>query len=564
MTKNISAELEKAKQEGQNLLLPNNIRINVGMSTDCIAKGAETTYTALEYGLKEKNIDAQIVKVGSNGLSFAAPTVEVQQPGQPKVIYNNVTADKVPTLIEAIATGSAVTELALARVDSEEHVLCGSIKYTTKSATGSFDYIPKASDVDFLARQQKVLLRNAGSINPESIEEYCARGGYDALTKAVGMKPDNIIAEITKAELRGRGGGGFPTGTKWQLCRQAKSDEKYVICNVSEGEPGIGMHRSFLESDPHSVLEGLIIGAYAIGAQTAYVYIRDNYRLALNRFRKAVADAEHYGIVGNNILGSKFSINVKIKEGGGRFVCGEETSLIACIEGRIGEPVQRPPFPVVKGLFGKPTCINNVETFANVPVILLKGSAWYKGIGTKSSKGTKVLSLAGNIERSGMIEVAMGTALKEVIYDIGGGIPNGKALKGIQTGGPSGGLLPASAENLAVDFDELKKAGSMLGSGGMVFMDETTDMVKIARYFTDFFVQESCGKCSPCREGVCRLCAILDTIIAKRGSQDDLQMLKDLSDPITKACACALGKTAPVPILSTLQHFESDYQAYFE
>jgi NADH-quinone oxidoreductase subunit F len=348
------------------------------------------------------------------------------------------------------------------------------------------------------------------------------------------------------------------------MCRDAAEKEKILICNVSEGEPGIGMHRSFLESDPHSVLEGIIIGAHAIGAQTAYVYIRDNYRLALNRFRKAVEDAEKLGLLGNKILGSSLSLTVKIKEGGGRFVCGEETSLIACLEGRIGEPRQRPPFPTDKGLFGKPTCINNVETWANIPIVILKGSRWFRSIGSKSSKGTKVISIAGNIARPGMIEADMGTTLKEIIYDIGGGIPGGKKLKGIQTGGPSGGVLPGKMDKLTVDYDVLIDAGSLLGSGGMVIMDNDTDMVKIARYFTDFFVQESCGKCVPCREGVFRMCDILDEIIDGRGKKEDLSLLQEISDPITKSCACALGKTAPTPILTTLKHFRKDYLNYIQ
>jgi NADH:ubiquinone oxidoreductase subunit F (NADH-binding) len=378
------------------------------------------------------------------------------------------------------------------------------------------------------------------------------------------MKPAAIIKDVIDAGLRGRGGGGFPAGLKWKACREASGTEKYLICNVSEGEPGIGMHRSFLESDPHSVLEGLIIGGFAIGASIAYVYIRDNYRIALKRFQKAIDDATKLGLLGDNILGSSFRMTVKVKEGGGRFVCGEETALIACIEGRIGEPCQRPPFPVEKGLFGKPTCINNVETLANIPVIIAKGSAWYNTIGSEKSKGTKVLSLAGNIARAGMIEVAMGTSLKDVVHTIGGGVVGGKKLKSIQTGGPSGGVLPANMEALTVDYDSLKSAGSMLGSGGMVIMDEDTDMVKVARYFTDFFVQESCGKCVPCREGVCRMCAILDEIIAGRGTAHDLSLLQEMSEPIISASACALGKTAPIPVLSSLKHFRDDYTAYIK
>jgi len=559
-----SEDLAKAKDAGNKTLFPGKIRINVGTSTCCIAKGADLTLNALEYGLKSKNIDAHIAQVGCTGLCHSEPTVEVQYPGKAKIIYGNVTEKEVPRIIEALAQKDVVRELAIARVDAEDHVLVGEIKYAYDADAGACGAVTSNTDIDYIKKQHKVILRNAGCIDPENMGEYIARGGYEALAKALKMKPGDIIDDIIKSGLRGRGGGGFPAGLKWKSCRESEGTEKYLICNVSEGEPGIGMHRSFLESDPHSVLEGLIIGDYAIGAQTAYVYIRDNYRVALKRFQKAVDDAAAAGLLGSKILGSSFSFTVKIKEGGGRFVCGEETALIACIEGRIGEPRQRPPFPTMKGLFGKPTCINNVETWSNIPVIIMKGSGWYSAIGSDKSKGTKVISLAGNIARAGMIEVEMGTSLKEVIHTIGGGVPGGKKLKGIQTGGPSGGVLPGRMETLTVDYDVLKQAGSMLGSGGMVIMDEDADMVKIARYFTDFFVQESCGKCVPCREGVCRMCSILDEITAGRGDQKAIEFLEEIAEPIMTASACALGKTAPTPVLSTLKHFKDDYLKYMQ
>ncbi len=556
-------DLVQAKELGNKTLFPGKVRINVGMSTCCIAKGADIVLNALVYGLKSRGIDAEVAKVGCNGLCHIEPVVEIQHPGKAKIIYGNVKEADVTRLLDALASGSVVDDLAFARIDAEDNVLVGEIKYQYSGDAGAYATVKSVQDIDFIKAQQKIILRNAGSINPESINEYIARGGYEALVKAVSKKPDDIIKDVIDAGLRGRGGGGFPAGLKWKACREATGTEKYLICNVSEGEPGIGMHRSFLESDPHSVLEGLIIGGYAIGAQTAYVYIRDNYRLALTRFQKAIDDAKEVGLLGDNILGSGFNMTVKVKEGGGRFVCGEETALIACIEGRIGEPCQRPPFPVQKGLFGKPTCINNVETWANVPLIIAKGSSWYKSIGSEGSKGTKVLSLTGNVARPGMVEVAMGTTLKVVVEVIGGGVAGGKKLKGIQTGGPSGGVLPAKLD-ITVDYDALKTAGSMLGSGGMVIMDEDTDMVKVAQYFTDFFVQESCGKCVPCREGVCRMRAMLDEIIAGRGTAHDLSLLEEMSEPIISASACALGKTAPVPILSSLKHFRNDYTAYLK
>ena len=554
---NKTADLKTAKDNGQSLLFPDNVRINVGSSTCNIAKGADLIYNAIEYGLKAKNIKATLVKVGCKGLCHMEPVVEIQAPGKPKVIYTNIKESDVPKLLESAASGKPVLDLAFARIDNEDHVLTGKINYATESA--DYNDITSVDKIESLSKQHRLILRNAGNIDPENINEYIASGGYEALEKALSMKPDQIIDEVTKSALRGRGGGGFPAGLKWKSCKDSKNDTKYLICNVSEGEPGIGMHRSFLESDPHSVLEGLIIGGYAIGAQTAYVYIRDNYRIALSRFKKAVADAEKSGLLGENIMGSKFSMTIKVKEGGGRFVCGEETSLIACLEGKIGEPKQRPPFPTVKGLFGKPTCINNVETWANIPLIILKGSSWYKKIGSSNSSGTKVLSLTGNIAQAGMIEVDMGTPISEVINKIGGGVANGKKLKGIQTGGPSGGVLPAKDAELTIDYDELTKAGSMLGSGGMVIMDEDTDMAAIAKYFTDFFVEESCGKCTPCREGVCRMNDILEKILKGLGKKADLKTLEEMADPITKLSACALGKTAPVPILSTMKHFKKDY-----
>jgi len=556
-----SKALAEAKKKGQELLAPGAVRITVGTASCGMAKGAEQTLQALKAASAAQKINARVTAVGCNGLCHKEPIVEVQSPGKAKIVYGPVTEADVPALLKAVAKGDIYKERALFSIAAEDHVLEGAITY---GDAASADSIAPVKDYGFYRNQRKVILRNAGAIDPENMLEYIARGGYEALAKALKMKPADIAEEISESGLRGRGGGGFPVGIKWKSCMAARGDKKYLICNVSEGEPGIGMHRSFLESDPHSVIEGLIIGAYTIGAQQAYVYIRDNYRLALSRLTKAVADATEAGLLGENILDSGLNFTIKIKEGGGRFVCGEETSLIACIEGRIGEPRQRPPFPTQAGLFGKPTCINNIETWANVPVIIMKGSSWYASIGSGKSKGTKVLSLAGDVALPGMIEVDMGTSLKDVIMGIGGGVAQGKNLKAIQTGGPSGGLLPAGMLKLAVDYDELKAAGSMLGSGGMIVMNEDTDMVKIARYFTKFFTQESCGKCTPCREGVCRMCDMLDEIIAGFGNEQYLGYLEKMAAPIIEASACALGKTAPTPIISTLKHFKDDYLAYFK
>jgi len=553
--------LADAKIKAQEPIFPGSMRITVGTAGCGIAKGAAKTLQALKSGITSKKIAAQVIAVGCNGLCHKEPIVEVHIPGKAKIVYGPVTEKDVTALLQAIVKDEIYKDRAILSIDSEEHVLEGTITYGEAPAASG---LTSFKDHSYYRLQNKVILRNAGSIDPENINEYIARGGYAALAKALKMKPADIVQEISKSGLRGRGGGGFPVGIKWKSCIDAKSSKKYLICNVSEGEPGIGMHRSFLESDPHSVIEGLIIGAYAMAAQEAYVYMRDNYHLALSRLRKAVADATEAGLLGENILGSGLTFTIKIKEGGGRFVCGEETALISCIEGKIGEPRQRPPFPTVAGLFGQPTCINNVETWSNVPVIIMKGSDWYCSIGSSTTKGTKVLSLAGDVACPGMIEVAMGTPLKDVIFAIGGGVAQGKALKAIQTGGPSGGVLPASMTHLTVDYDDLKAAGSLLGSGGMIIMGEDTDMVKIARYFTEFFTKESCGKCTPCREGVCRMCDMLDEIIAGQGTEQYLAYLEKMSIPITEASACALGKTAPVPILSTLKHFRDDYMAYIK
>ena len=553
--------LADAKIKAQKPIFPGNMRITVGTASCGMAKGAAKTLQALKSGIASKKIAGQVVAVGCNGLCHKEPIVEVHIPGKAKIVYGPVTEKDVPALLQAIVKDDVYKDRALLSVEAEDHVLEGTISYGEAPAAVSLTSI---KDHSYYRLQNKVILRNAGSIDPENINEYIARGGYASLAKALKMKPADIVQEISKSGLRGRGGGGFPVGIKWKSCMDAKSSKKYLICNVSEGEPGIGMHRSFLESDPHSVIEGLIIGAYAMAAQEAYVYMRDNYHLALSRLRKAVDDATEAGLLGENILGSGLAFTIKIKEGGGRFVCGEETALISCIEGKIGEPRQRPPFPTVAGLFGQPTCINNVETWSNIPVIIMKGSDWYSSIGSSTTKGTKVLSLAGDVACPGMIEVPMGTSLKDVIFSIGGGVAHGKSLKAVQTGGPSGGLLPASMTHLTVDYDDLKAAGSLLGSGGIIIMGEDTDMVKIARYFTEFFTKESCGKCTPCREGVCRMCDMLDEIIAGQGTEQYLAYLQKMSIPITEASACALGKTAPVPILSTLKHFRNDYMAYIK
>lgn len=423
--------------------------------------------------------------------------------------------------------------------------------------------IPKMSDINFFKDQVLVVLRNRGRIDPEKIEEYIAYDGYQALAKALTeMTPEQIIEEIKISGLRGRGGAGFPTGIKWELCRKAKGDIKYIICNADEGDPGAFMDRSVLEADPHAVLEGMIIGAKAIGAQEGFVYVRDEYPLALRRVNIAIEQATEYGLLGENILGTDFSFKINVVRGGGAFVCGEETALIASIEGYVGRPRPRPPYPAEKGLWGKPTNNNNVETWANVPQIILRGGAWFASMGTEKSKGTKIFSLVGKVNNTGLVEVPMGTTLRTIVFDIGGGIPKGKKFKAVQTGGPSGGCVPESLIDLPVDYEKLTEAGAIMGSGGLIVMDEDTCMVDVAKYFVEFLEEESCGKCTPCREGLKRLKEVLTEITKGRGKPYHLEMLDDIALTMKEASLCQLGATAPNPVLTTIKYFRDEYEEH--
>ena len=430
---------------------------------------------------------------------------------------------------------------------------------------GGFDRsrIRVLGDADFFGKQLRITLRNTGIIDPESIEDYIEVKGYDALAKVLSaMKPDDVIEEITNSGLRGRGGAGYPTGLKWRLTADAEGDTKYVICNADEGDPGAFMDRSAIEGDPHSIIEGMIIAGYAIGSSTGYIYIRAEYPLAVKRLEEAIRDAESYGLLGDNILNSGFNFKVEIRLGAGAFVCGEETCLINSIEGRRGMPRPRPPYPSVSGLWDCPTLINNVETWANISAIILNGSGWFKSIGTETSKGTKVFALAGKVNNTGLVEVPMGTTLREIIFEIGGGIKDGKAFKAAQTGGPSGGCLPTEYLDTPVDYETLRQAGSIMGSGGLIVMDEDTCMVDVAKFFLGFTEDESCGKCTPCREGTKRLLEILTRITEGDGVPDDIWKLERLSHTVQRASLCGLGQAAPSPILSTLKNFRDEYDAH--
>jgi NADH-quinone oxidoreductase subunit F len=509
--------------------------------TACVSNKSFKIKEILEEELKKQALDKEVLVVmtGCNGFCAVGPVMTVMPEG---IFYHTLTEDVIPYLVEEHFLKGRPAKKLMFTPPREEIV------------------IPKMMDIGFFSRQTLIALRNRGLIDPEIIDEYIARDGYRALAKALSeMKPKEIITEIKNSGLRGRGGAGFPTGLKWELCRKSKGNTKYIICNADEGDPGAYMDRSIVEADPHSVLEGMMIGARAIGASEGYVYIRAEYPLAMKRLEIAIEQAKEYGLIGENIFDTDFSFNIHVKQGAGAFVCGEETALIASIEGRPPEPRQRPPFPAQSGLWGKPTNINNVETWATVPEIINKGAKWFASIGTELSKGTKVFSLVGKINNTGLVEVPMGITLKEIIYDIGGGIPGGKRFKAIQTGGPSGGCIPASLIDLPVDYEKLTEAGSIMGSGGLIVMDEDTCVVDVAKYFIEFTNDESCGKCASCRDGSAVLLEILEKITRGKGEEKDLQALEELSIAIREGSMCGLGQTLPNPVLSTLKYFIDEY-----
>jgi NADH-quinone oxidoreductase subunit F len=509
--------------------------------TACVSNKSFKIKEVLEEELKKQKLEDEVLVVmtGCNGFCAVGPVMAVMPDG---IFYQRLTEDVIPHLVEEHFLKGRPVQKLMFTPEKEEIV------------------IPKMMDIGFFSRQTLIALRNRGMIDPEVIDEYIARDGYKALAKALSeMTPEEIIDEIKKSGLRGRGGGGFPTGLKWELCGKQPGDTKYIICNADEGDPGAYMDRSLVEADPHSILEGMLIGARAIGASEGYVYIRAEYPLAMARLKIAIEQAKEYGLIGENIFDTDFSFKIHIKQGAGAFVCGEETSLMASIEGRPPEPRQRPPFPAESGLWGKPTNINNVETWANIPPIINRGAEWFSSIGTELSKGTKVFSLVGKINNTGLVEVPMGITLKEIVYDIGGGIPKDKKFKAVQTGGPSGGCIPASLMNLPVDYEKLTEAGSIMGSGGLIVMDEDTCVVDVAKYFIDFTNDESCGKCTSCREGSSVLLEVLQKICRGEGEEKDLEILQDFSETIKDASMCGLGQTLPNPVLSTLKYFRQEY-----
>ncbi len=514
--------------------------------TGCTSSNSAAVIAEFEKQLLEKGLDKEVkvVRTGCFGLCEAGPVCIVYPEGS---FYAHVKTDDVARIVdEHLIKGRIVKDLLYKGAMEED-------EKTVKSL----------DKVDFYKKQKRVALRNCGVIDPENIDEYIAFDGYAALGKCLTeLSPDDVIDTILKSGLRGRGGGGFPTGMKWKFAKNSVSEKKYVCCNADEGDPGAFMDRSILEGDPHAVIEAMAIAAYAIGADQGYVYCRAEYPIAVKRLQIAIKQAREYGLLGKNIFGTDFSFDMDVRLGAGAFVCGEETALMNSIEGMRGEPRPRPPFPAVKGLFGKPTILNNVETYANVPQIINKGAEWFCSMGTEKSKGTKVFALGGKINNTGLVEVPMGTTLREVIYDIGGGCPNGKKFKAAQTGGPSGGCIPASELDIEIDYDNLVAIGSMMGSGGMIVMDEDNCMVDIARFFLDFTVDESCGKCAPCRIGTKRMLEILERIVEGKGQDGDIEKLEELATTIKTTALCGLGQTAPNPVLSTLKYYRHEYEAH--
>ena len=555
------SDLEKIKAKGRERLMPSKVKIAVGYGSCGIAAGADQVYDTLKKEAQRGDASFTVSKTGCLGFCGEEPLINVMNPGQPLVVYHKLTEKDVPELVARLAENKVYDQKVFGKIEVlENHTEPKGIVFGK-----GFPEVPYLSQVPFFSKQKKIVLRESGVIDPESIDEYIAVGGYRSLVKAIENLNSTGVLEIVKASgIRGRGGAGFPSGLKWEVAKNTDSDEKYVICNADEGDPGAYMNRNEMESDPHMLLEGMIIGGYAIGATEGIIYARTEYPLAIERLRAAIDQARAYGFLGNNICNSSFSFDIHIVCGAGAFVCGEETALIASIEGFSGRPRPRPPFPAQSGLNGKPTVINNVETWCNIPVILAKGAEWFSQTGTKTCNGTKVFSLVGAVKNVGLVEVPMGITLKEIIYDLGGGGIDGKQVKAVQTGGPSGGCIPAMLFDLSVDYESLQKSGSIMGSGGMVVMDENTCMVDVTKYFLSFTREESCGKCIPCRRGLEHMLGILEDITEGRGTMAQLEELEEVAYVVKGASLCGLGQTAPNPVLSTLRYFRDEYEAHIQ
>ena len=568
MTKPMEQLLELRRAADQRLheeKFSSKIRITVGSATCENAAGSNEVFARIEDLIRKNGLkDVTLSRVGCTGRCDMEPVVTVFARGASPVKYITMDPGKIAKVFEShILKGAPIQELSMPRSGEVDKTFTEEKLWADARLTDRFS--PVFGDVAFFGKQMRVTLRNCGVIDPESLDEYLVVRGYQAAVKVLTeMQPLDVVNAVTKSGLRGRGGGGFPTGVKWNFAAAQKNDEKYIICNADEGDPGAFMDRSTIEGDPHTVVEGMIIGGYAIGAKHGYVYIRAEYPLAIKRLEIAIAAARKAGFLGKKIFGTDLDFDIEIRLGAGAFVCGEETALIRSIEGERGMPRPRPPYPAASGLWGKPTVINNVETFANIPVVILDGPEWFASIGTEKSKGTKVFALAGKVCNTGLVEVPMGTTLRDVVFGVGGGIRDGKKFKAVQTGGPAGGCLPESCLDTPVDYESLTAAGSMMGSGGMIVIDEDSCMVDVARFFLDFTQDESCGKCTPCREGTKRMLEILQRIVDGKGVDGDIDKLLRLGDTIKRTSLCGLGQAAPNPVISTIKHFRDEYEAHIK
>jgi NADH-quinone oxidoreductase subunit F len=544
--KEFGAMIQEAQTNWENLQNSTKPVIMIGTATCGRSAGALETWQVIEEEANSLGLEVEIVEVGCVGLCYAEPLVTVVKPGKPGICYDAVDARKAKQIVKNyLVNDDPMLDKALGKIDD-----------------GDFAELPDFFDLKVFEGQERRALINCGFIDPKNLDHYLAQQGYQGLVRALDMDPSQVIDIVQASGLRGRGGAGFPTFRKWQFCANAESDQKYLICNADEGDPGAFMNRALIEGDPHSLIEGMIISGYAIGADTGYIYCRAEYPLALERLRLAIAQAEESGLLGKHILGSDFNFKIKIKEGAGAFVCGEETALIASIEGMRGMPRPRPPYPAVSGLWGKPTIINNVETLACVGLIMKNGADWFKEFGTEKSAGTKTIALVGKVKNTGLVEVPLGITLNELVNEVGGGIKGGGKAKAVQTGGPSGGCVPAELFDTPVDYDSLAEVGTIMGSGGVVVMDESTCMVDFARFFLDFAEKESCGECVPCRLGTKQMLEILEDIVAGRGTMEDLDLLEDLSVSVKAGSLCGLGQTAPNPVLTTIKYFREEYEAH--
>ncbi len=554
-------DLEKiSRQYQQRLYRPDAVKVNIGMASCGIAAGAQDSFEKARE-IYPAGSGIQVCQTGCIGFCEEEPLVEILGYDKPRIIYRHITADKIADTIQGYLDGDFKKKWILGQMRDPRCVLEEKVDNPLAEVT-PVENIPFLEDIPFYNKQVKIALRNCGYIDPDSIDEYIARRGYQALLQTLHeIDPGDILGIIKDSGLRGRGGGGFPTGIKWATCARQKGD-RYIICNADEGDPGAYMDRSILEGDPHSVIEGMLIAARAIGSSQGSIYVRNEYPLAVKRLVTALKDAEKYGLLGDNIAGTDFNFHIKISTGAGAFVCGESTALMASLEGNVGRPRAKYVHTVEKGFRDNPSNLNNVETYANVPAIILKGARWFAGLGTEHSKGTKAFSLVGKIKNTGLVEVPMGISLREIVFDIGGGVPKKKSFKAVQTGGPSGGCIPERFLDLPVDYQKLTEVGSIMGSGGMIVMDQDTCMVDVARYFLDFLKEESCGQCNPCREGIKQMLAVLNNICEGRGKEGDIELLEELGSMLQKFSLCGLGTSAPNPVLTTILYFRREYEAH--